>query len=99
MENTLKYFQKRCKDLKMCLDTCRDKDGLEKVIAHNEKAVEALKKQIPAEPIRKLWELPRCPSCGAELGEWLGDGYTKDWDCKTVCGDGDVSRPLREVVS
>ena len=38
MENTLKYFQGRCKDLKMCLDTCRDKDGLEKAIAHNEKA-------------------------------------------------------------
>lgn len=88
MENAFKYFQKRCKDLKMCLDTCRDKEGLEKAIAHNEKAVEALKKQIPAEPIRKSWELPRCPSCGAALGEWLGDGYTKDWESKKVCDCG-----------
>ena len=51
-------------------------------------AVEALKKQIPTEPIRKSWELPRCPSCGAALGEWLGDGYTKDWENKNVCDCG-----------
>lgn len=50
--------------------------------------IEALKKQIPTEPIRKSWELPRCPSCGAALGEWLGDGYTKDWESKTVCDCG-----------
>ena len=48
----------------------------------------ALKKQIPTNPIRKSWELPRCPSCGAALGEWLGDGYTKDWESKTVCDCG-----------
>lgn len=51
-------------------------------------AVEALKKQIPTEPIRKSWELPRCPSCGTALGEWLGDGYTKDWESKKVCDCG-----------
>lgn len=51
-------------------------------------AIEALKKQIPTEPIRKSFELPRCPSCGAALGEWLGDGYTKDWESKTVCDCG-----------
>lgn len=53
-----------------------------------EAAVEALKRQIPTEPIRKSWELPRCPFCGAALGEWLGDGYAKDWESKTVCDCG-----------
>lgn len=51
-------------------------------------AIKALKKQIPTKPIRKSWELTRCPSCGAALGEWLGDGYTKDWESKTVCDCG-----------
>ena len=51
-------------------------------------AIEALKKQAPTEPKRKSWELPRCPSCGAALGEWLGDGYAKEWENKIVCDCG-----------
>lgn len=53
----------------MCLDTCRDKDGLEKAIAHNEKAVEALEKQIPKKPIISgaLNDWYICPCCGDEL--------------------------------
>lgn len=69
---TLKCDDKAWRKLKPAIDT----------------AVEALKKQIPSEPIRKSWELPRCPSCGAALGEWLGDGYTRDWESKKVCDCG-----------
>lgn len=73
MENTLKYFQRRCKDLKMCLDTCRDKEGLEKVIVHNEKAVEALERKVPRKP-KKVMSKPECfcryycPVCGRYFG-------------------------------
>lgn len=72
MENALKYFLRRCKDLKVCLDTCRDKEGLEKAIAHNEKAVEALEKQYA----KKLIWSPDCEMCEK-------DGTP---DCSNKCG-------------
>lgn len=67
MEKALRYFKRRCNDLKACLDTCRDKDALKKVIAHNEKAVEALEKQTqkkilhdPAAGREADWTCPAC---------------------------------------
>ncbi len=87
MENTLKYFQGRCKDLKMCLDTCRDKDGLEKAIAHNEKAVEALEKRVPKkykkmQPCKSV-NYYQCPLCDGLLHiseNFCGEcGQAIDW--------------------
>ena len=48
-------------------------------------AIEALKKQVPVRVPREKWELPKCPCCGASLGEWLEDGYVQEWDHLTIC--------------
>lgn len=51
-------------------------------------AVQALKKQIPTRVIRRKWEISKCPCCQAELGEWLEDGYHKDYENLVVCSCG-----------
>lgn len=38
-------------------------------------AIEALEKQLPKKVEVKEWNPARCPSCGTELSEFLGDGY------------------------
>lgn len=38
-------------------------------------AIEALEKQLPKKVEVKEWSPARCPSCGTELSESLGDGY------------------------
>ena len=38
-------------------------------------AIEALEKQLPQKVEVKEWSPARCPSCGTELSESLGDGY------------------------
>ncbi len=53
-------------------------------------AIQALEKQIPTKPIIEKWSPARCPSCGAELSESLGDGYYKHWEDKEVCGCGQL---------
>lgn len=53
-------------------------------------AIEALGKQTPKHPIKKPWAISKCPSCNAELGEWLEDGYHKDWENLKVCECGQI---------
>lgn len=48
----------------------------------------ACKKQIPSKPIIEPWSPARCPSCNAELSEFIGDGYYKHWYGKKVCDCG-----------
>lgn len=71
MESALKYFRKRCEHLKMCLDTSLDKERLEAVIKHNEKAVEALEKRTPKKIVHN-------PEAGREAG-WTCP------DCERTC--------------
>ena len=55
------------------------------------KAITALEKQIPKKPVLvglHIWSPAKCPSCGAELSESLGDGYYKHWNAKKVCDCG-----------
>lgn len=47
--------------------------------------ISALEKQIPKRPIKKSWSISKCPSCNADLGEWLEDGYHNDWDNLKIC--------------
>lgn len=61
-------------------------------------AIESLEKQIPRRPIRKKWKISECPCCGKKLGEWLEDGYHKDYETMKVCDCGqhlDWSYPER----
>ncbi|GEM_PF-2727510 len=51
-------------------------------------AIEALEKQIPKKPIQNRWAIAKCPCCGAELGQWLEDGYHKDYTNLKVCDCG-----------
>lgn len=51
-------------------------------------ALEAMKKQIPVRVIRQSWMISKCPCCGKELGEWLEDGYHKDYENLKVCDCG-----------
>lgn len=38
-------------------------------------AIKALEKQMPKEVKIKKWSPAKCPNCGTELSESLGDGY------------------------
>jgi len=53
-----------------------------------ESAIKALEKQVPKKPICKEWSIAKCPACGENLGEWLEDGYHKDYTDKKVCDCG-----------
>ncbi|EGW36449.1 hypothetical protein [Desulfosporosinus sp. OT] len=48
----------------------------------------AINKQMPQKPIIEAWNPARCPSCGEDLSESLGDGYYKHWYGKRVCDCG-----------
>lgn len=50
-------------------------ETLDLAIGLHEIAIEALEKQLPKKVEVKEWSPARCPSCGAELSESLGDGY------------------------
>lgn len=51
-------------------------------------SVVALQKQIPKRVIREKWTITKCPCCGGNLGDWLEDGYTEEWDHLKVCDCG-----------
>ena len=52
-------------------------------------AINALEKQIPKKPIIKsLWSVAKCPCCGADLGEYVNDGYPKNWESLKFCDCG-----------
>lgn len=55
-------------------------------------AIEALEKQIPKKPIIIEWNPAKCPCCGEELSESLGDGYYKHWTTKKICDCGQKLR-------
>ena len=48
-------------------------------------AIEMLERQIPKKVIINLYSPARCPSCGAELSESLGDGYYKHYKHWKFC--------------
>lgn len=47
-----------------------------------------IRMQTPTRVIRGSWQISKCPCCGAELGEWLGDGYHKDYEYLKICDCG-----------
>lgn len=51
-------------------------------------SVVALQKQIPKRVIREKWTITKCPCCGGNLGDYLEDGYTEEWDHLKVCDCG-----------
>ena len=52
-----------------------DNEPIEKGIECAKTAIEALEKQLPKRVEVEEWNPARCPSCGIELSEALGDGY------------------------
>jgi hypothetical protein len=73
-------------DIEQAIDYLKDPIG--KYDIHDKAvdlAVKALEKQIPKKPIRSPWSISKCPSCNAELGEQLEDGYCKDWENTKIC--------------
>lgn len=51
-------------------------------------AIKAMEKQIPKRVIREKWAITKCPCCGGNLGDYLEDGYTEEWDHLKVCDCG-----------
>ena len=47
--------------------------------------IEALEKQIPKEVKREDYNPSKCPTCGHELSEHLGDGYYKHYSHVKRC--------------
>lgn len=46
-----------------------------KTAGHLDTAIEALEKQLSKKVKIKKWSPAKCPNCGTELSESLGDGY------------------------
>ena len=63
-------------------------EELGKLYDMKEVIIQALEKQVPKKPVIKEWSPARCPTCGAELSEDMGDGYYKHWYSKKVCDCG-----------
>jgi hypothetical protein len=51
-------------------------------------AIKAMEKQIPKRVIRQKWTITKCPCCGGNLGDYLEDGYTEEWNHLKVCDCG-----------
>lgn len=66
-ENMISY----CEQFEPKTD-CR---SYKEIVAMYKTAIEALEKQLPKKVEVKEWSPARCPSCGTELSEFLGDGY------------------------
>jgi len=60
-----------------------------------EMAVEALEKQIPKMVVDGDWCPAKCPSCGRELSESLGDGYYKHFTSLEVCPNEECCQRLK----
>lgn len=48
-------------------------------------ARKALEKQIAKKPIIKEWSPAKCPCCGCDLSESIGDGYYKHFYSLMFC--------------
>lgn len=57
-------------------------------------AIEALEKQLPKKVVIEKWNPVRCPSCGIELSESLGDGYYRHPTFLERCPNVDCSQRL-----
>ena len=57
-------------------------------------AVAALRKQIPKKVILSRWSPSRCPNCGTELSEHMGDGYYKHLRHLEVCPNAECCQRL-----
>lgn len=70
------YCMKSFADDTVC-EECDNYDRCDHtMVADNARtAIEALEKQLPKRVEVKEWSPARCPSCGIELSEALGDGY------------------------
>jgi len=78
------------KRLRIALATAKV-DG-KRVLEPISMAIEALEKQLPKKPIIIEWNPAKCPCCGEELSESLGDGYYKHWTTKKICDCGQKLR-------
>lgn len=67
VREAIKYFKKMLFDMEGM--------GFKYIPKYYETAIEALEKQLPQKVEVKEWSPARCPSCGTELSESLGDGY------------------------
>ena len=56
--------------------------------------IEALEKQLPKKVEVKEWSPARCPSCGTELSESLGDGYYRHSTFLKRCPNVDCGQRL-----
>ena len=57
--------------------------------------IEALDRQIPKLVSVKQWSTARCPTCGMELSESLGDGYYKHPTFLKVCPNEECCQKLK----
>lgn len=57
-------------------------------------SIEALEKQIPKTVEIEPWNPAKCPSCGHELSENLGDGYYKHLTYLDVCPNAECCQRL-----
>ena len=62
-------------------------------------AKNALEKQIAKKPvIKSVWSVAKCPCCDADLGEYINDGYPKNWESLKFCDCGQrLNREAGEV--
>lgn len=56
--------------------------------------VKIAEKQLPKQPYLKSWSPARCPSCGEELSEHMGDGYYKHCYSLERCPNPDCGQRL-----
>ena len=84
IEKAIEILNNCYKTVSMCL-TSDDCDEHNKAI---DLAIHALEKQIPKRVIRESWNVSKCPNCYGNLGEYLGDGYVKDWEHLKICDCG-----------
>lgn len=82
-------------DIEKAIKTLKDMKGVFGTRGHRQHslsaldlAISALEKQIPKKPIITSWSPAKCPSCGMELSESLGDGYYKHLYGLEICNCG-----------
>lgn len=69
--------------------------GTDRILSALDIGIRAIESSIPKQVIHREYTPAKCPICGENLSEILGDGYYKHWEDLDVCPNPDCRQRLK----